>query len=42
LHRLSSKLSRLENQVLGTKAGLKALENALMRFNDALMRRKKK
>jgi len=37
-----SRLSRLENEVLGTEAGLTALENALTRSNDALMRRKKK
>ena len=37
-----SRLSRLENQVLGTEAGLKALEDALRRSNDALIRRKKK
>jgi len=37
-----SRLSRLENEVLGTEEGLKALENALTRSNDALMRRKKK
>jgi Transposase DDE domain group 1 len=37
-----SRLSRLENEVLGTEAGLKALEQALMRSNDTLMRRKKK
>ena len=37
-----SRLSRLENEVLGTEDGLKALENALTRSNDALMRRKKK
>jgi hypothetical protein len=36
-----SRLSRLENEVLGTEAGLTALENALMRSNDTLMRRKK-
>ncbi len=32
-----SRLSRLENEVLGTEAGLTALENALTRSNDALM-----
>jgi hypothetical protein len=37
-----SRLSRLENEVLGTEAGLAALENALMRSNDTLMKRKKK
>ena len=37
-----SRLSRLENEVLGTEDGLNALENALTRSNDALMRRKKK
>ncbi len=37
-----SRLSRLENEVLGTEAGLTALENALMRSNDTLMKRKKK
>ena len=37
-----SRLSRLENEVLGTEDGLKALENGLMRSNDALMKRKKK
>jgi len=37
-----SRLSRLENEVLGTESGLKALEDSLMRSNDALMRRKKK
>jgi hypothetical protein len=37
-----SRLSRLENEVLGTEDGLKALEAALTRSNDALMRRKKK
>lgn len=36
-----SRLSRLENEVLGTEDGLKALEAALMRSNDTLMRRKK-
>ena len=36
-----SRLSRLENE-LGTEAGLKALQQSLMRSNDALMRRKKK
>ena len=37
-----SRLSRLENEVLGTEAGLQALENSLTRSNDALMKRKKK
>jgi hypothetical protein len=37
-----SRLSRLENEVLGTQAGLQSLEDSLMRSNDALMRRKKK
>ncbi len=37
-----SRLSRLENEVLGAEAGLQALENSLTRSNDALMRRKKK
>ena len=37
-----SRLSRLENEVLGTEDGLKALEAALTMYNDALMRRKKK
>lgn len=37
-----SRLSRLENEVLGTEDGLKALEAALTRSNDTLMRRKKK
>ena len=37
-----SRLSRLENEVLGTEAGFQALEDSLMRSNDALMRRKKK
>ncbi len=37
-----SRLSRLENEVLGTEGGLKALEDCLMRSNDALIRRKKK
>jgi hypothetical protein len=37
-----SRLSRLENEVLGTEAGLQALEGSLMRSSDALMRRKKK
>ncbi|MGO9121369.1 MAG: IS1380 family transposase [Desulfomonilaceae bacterium] len=37
-----SRLSRLENEVLGTEAGLKALEDSLMRSNDALMGRKKR
>jgi hypothetical protein len=35
-------MSRLENEVLGTEAGLQALEGSLMRSNDALMRRKNK
>jgi hypothetical protein len=39
---VQSRLSRLENEVLGTESGLKALEDSLMRSNDALMRRKKK
>ncbi|MGO9571456.1 MAG: IS1380 family transposase [Desulfomonilaceae bacterium] len=37
-----SRLSRIENEILGTEAGLKALENALMRSNDTLMGRKNK
>ncbi len=37
-----SRLSRLENEVLGTQAGLQALDDSLMRSNDVLMRRKKK
>ena len=37
-----SRLSRLENEVLGTEDGLKALEDALTRSNDALMKRKMK
>jgi hypothetical protein len=37
-----SMLSRLENELLGTEAGLKALEQALTRSNDPLMKRKKK
>jgi hypothetical protein len=37
-----SRLSRLENEVLGTQDGLNALEAALTRSNDALMKRKKK
>jgi hypothetical protein len=37
-----SRLSRLENEVLGSEAGPTALKNALTRSNDALMRRKKK
>src|SRR5208337_2713630 len=37
-----SRLSRLGNEVLGTEDGLKSLENALTRSNDALMKRKKK
>jgi hypothetical protein len=37
-----SRLSRLENEVLGTEDGLRALEAALTRSNDALMKRKKK
>ncbi|MBI5569052.1 MAG: transposase [Desulfomonile tiedjei] len=36
-----SRLSRLENEVLGTEGGLKSLEDCLMRSNDALIRRKK-
>ena len=32
-----SRLSRLENEVLGTEAGLTSLENALTRSNDAPM-----
>jgi len=36
-----SMLSRLEDEVLGTEDGLKALERALTRSNDALMKRKK-
>ncbi len=36
------RLSRLENQVLGTEAGLKVLEDAVRRSNDPLIRRKKK
>jgi hypothetical protein len=36
-----SRLSRLESEVLGTEEGLRALENALTRSNDAFMRRKK-
>ncbi|MBM3300193.1 MAG: IS1380 family transposase [Deltaproteobacteria bacterium] len=36
-----SRLSRLENRVLGTEDGLNALEAALTRSNDALMKRKK-
>jgi hypothetical protein len=35
-------LSRLENEILGTEDGLKALEEALVRSNDPLMKRKKK
>ncbi len=37
-----SRLSRLENEVLGTEDGLKAIEAALTRSNDTLMKRKKK
>lgn len=37
-----SRLSRLENEVLGTEPGLPALKNALMRPNDTLRKRKKK
>jgi hypothetical protein len=37
-----SRLSRLENEVLGTQDGLNALEAALTRSHDALMKRKKK
>jgi len=37
-----SSLSRPENEVLGTEAGLRALEKALTRSNDAPMRRKGK
>ncbi len=37
-----SRLSRLENEVLGTEAGSQALEDSIMRSNDTLMRRKKK
>jgi hypothetical protein len=37
-----SRLSRLENEVLRTEDGLTALENALTRSNDPLMKRKKK
>ncbi len=37
-----SRLSRLENEILGTEEELRALENALTRSNDALMRRMKK
>ena len=37
-----SRLSRFENEVLGTEGGLKTLEDGLKRSNDALMRRKKK
>jgi hypothetical protein len=37
-----SRISTLENEVLRTKDGLKALEDSLMRSNDALMRRKKR
>ena len=37
-----SRLSRLENEVLGTEGGLTVLENGLMRSNDTLMRRKNK
>ena len=37
-----SRLSRLENEVLGTEAGLQALEDSLMRSKETRMRRKKK
>jgi hypothetical protein len=37
-----SRLSRLDNEVLGTQDGLNALEAALTRSNDGLMKRKKK
>lgn len=37
-----SRLSRLENEILGTEAGLMALEQALMGSTDTLMNRKKK
>src|SRR5208337_3939479 len=37
-----SRLSRLEDEALGTEDGLKVLEQALTRCNDVLMRRKKK
>ena len=37
-----SRLSRLENEVLGTEAELQALDDSLMRSNDVLMKRKKK
>jgi hypothetical protein len=37
-----ARMSRLENEVLGTEAGLTALEDGLTRSNDALMKRKKK
>lgn len=37
-----SRLSRLENEVLGAEGGLPVLENGLMSSNDTLMRRKKK
>ena len=37
-----SRISTLENKVLGTEDGLQALEDSLMRSNDALMQRKKK
>ncbi len=37
-----SRLSRLENEVLGTDAGLQALEDSLMRSNDTLIRKKNK
>ncbi len=36
-----SRLSRCENEVFGTEAGLQALEDSLMRSNDALVRKKK-
>jgi len=35
-------LSRLENEVLGQGAGLEALDGALTRSTDALLRRKNK
>jgi hypothetical protein len=37
-----ARMSRLENEVLGTEAGLTALEDGLTRSNDALMKRKNK
>ena len=36
-----ARLSRLENEVLGTEAGLKTLEDSLMRSNDALMEKRR-